>query len=66
MKDSPSKIRMGPHLVVAGGSTSKSGGSTGEAVHAILSSCLTQEQLVRANGGRVRIYIHEKSSNFVL
>ena len=37
-----SKMQMVPQRAVAGGSTSKSGGSTGKAIHAILSSSLTQ------------------------
>jgi len=36
-----SKIQMGPQRAVAGGGTSKYGGSTGKAIHAILSSSLT-------------------------
>ena len=41
MKDVLSRIRMGPQRAVAGGGTSKSGGSTDKAIHAILSSSLT-------------------------
>jgi len=44
MKEPPSKIRMGPHTqrALAGNGTSKSGGGTGKAIHAILCSNLTQ------------------------
>jgi len=43
MKDPPSKIQMarGPQRPVAGGGTSESGGGTGKAMHAILSSSLS-------------------------
>ena len=43
MKDTPSKIPMGPQLAVAGVGTSKSasGIGTGKAIHAIRSSSLT-------------------------
>jgi len=37
-KDPLSKIQMGPQWVVAGGSPTKTGGGTGKAIHAILSS----------------------------
>jgi len=42
MKEPPSKIRMGSQRAVAGGSTSKSGGSAGHAIHATLCSSLEQ------------------------
>jgi len=42
MEDPPSKFRMGPQRVLAGGSTSKSGRNTCKVIHAILSSRLTQ------------------------
>ena len=42
MKNHPQKIQIGPQRAVAGGGTSKSGGGAGKAVHAILSSSLTQ------------------------
>jgi len=38
----PSKIKMGPQQLVAGGGTSKSGGGTGKAIHAVLSSSRTR------------------------
>jgi len=42
LADPLSKIRMGPQRTVAGGGTSKSGGGTGKATHAIMSSSLAQ------------------------
>ena len=40
-RDPPSKIRMGPQWAVGSSSIFKSGGNTGKAMHAILSSSLT-------------------------
>jgi len=40
MKDLPSKMKIGTYEAVAGGSTSKSGGSTGKAIHAIFPGSL--------------------------
>jgi len=42
MKDSPSKIQMGPQQAVAGGGTSKSCGGTDKIIPAVLSSVLAQ------------------------
>jgi len=42
MKDSPSKLQIGPQQAVVGGGASKSGGGTNKAIHAILIFSLTK------------------------
>ena len=49
-----SKMQMGPQRMVAGGRTSKSGGSTSKTMYAILPSSLTQK-IKRNETQRLRV-----------